>query len=148
MAASSSDSLEYNEKGNEATLVCNHQKEDEYRVPVGLLAEEVVIFEKGEVVFSENEESSHLFYILTGEFEVSVGGSRVGHLAPADMFMGEMSFLLNRRRTAAVVALNRSRLLKISHRSFIRIIKTYPNYMLVLARLLAQRLSRTNLATG
>jgi anti-sigma regulatory factor (Ser/Thr protein kinase) len=148
MAANSSDSLSYNGKGNEATLVCNHQKEDEYRVPVGLLTEEVAIFQKGEVVFSENEESSHLYYILTGEFEVSVGGTRVGHLAPADMFMGEMSFLLNKRRTATVVSLNRSRLLKISHRSFIRIIKTHPNYMLVLARLLAQRLSRTNLATG
>ena len=148
MAVYSSDSLTYNDIGNEVTLVCNHQKEDDCRIPKGLLSEEIVLFDPGEVIFSENEDSTYLYYILNGEFEVAVGGVTVGHLVPADVFLGEMSFLLNRRRTAKVTATKKSRLLKISHRSFIRIVKAHPNYMLVLARILAQRLERSNLCAG
>ena len=105
-------------------------------------------FEPGNIIFSEDEDSTHLYYILNGEFKIEAGGATVGHLAPADVFLGEMSFLLNRRRTASVTATVKSRLLKISHRSFIRIIKSHPHYMLMLSRVLAYRLERSNLHVG
>lgn len=148
MALHSSDSLTYNEKGNEVTLLCNHQKEDECRIPKGFINEEILEFMPGDTIFAEDEESTHLYYILNGEFKIEVGGALVGHLVPADVFLGEMSFLLNRRRTASVTACKKSRLLKISHRSFIRIIKSHPHYMLMLSRVLAFRLERSNLHVG
>ena len=145
MARNSSDELHYNDTGNQVTLVCYHIREEEFKIPMGFRGQEEVICQPNEKVFSEGEESSHLYYIISGEFEVSVSGKSVGMLHPSDMFMGEMSFLLNRKRSATVVAKRPSRLLKISQKEFIKIIKQYPNYMLLLSRLLAQRLSRSNL---
>ncbi|MEE2924363.1 MAG: cyclic nucleotide-binding domain-containing protein [bacterium] len=145
MARNSSDELHYNQAGNQVTLVCYHVREEEFKIPLGFRGQEEVSCQVGEKVFSEGEESSYLYYIISGEFEVSVTGKSVGILNPSDMFMGEMSFLLNRRRSATVIATRPSRLLKISQKEFIKIIKQYPNYMLLLSRLLAQRLSRSNL---
>ena len=145
MARNSSDELHYNQAGNQVTLVCYHVREEEFKMPLGFRGQEEVSCQVGEKVFSEGEESSYLYYIISGEFEVSVTGKSVGILNPSDMFMGEMSFLLNRRRSATVIATRPSRLLKISQKEFIKIIKQYPNYMLLLSRLLAQRLSRSNL---
>jgi len=144
MAKNSSDELYYNEKGNQVTLVCYHNHSLEYRIPLGFRDEERVTFEPGDFVFREGEESTNLYYILTGEFKVLVKGKIVGSLSSADMFMGEMSFLLNNRRSASVIAASSAQLLKISKKSFIGIIKKYPNYMILLSRLLAMRLSRVN----
>lgn len=145
MARNSSDELHYNQKGNQVTLVCYHIKEDQVNIPIGFRDEEEVSCNAGEIIFSEGEQSSYLYYIISGEFQVSVAGKSVGMLRPSDLFMGEMSFLLNRIRSATVIATRPSKLLKISQKSFIKIIKKYPNYMLLLSRLLAQRLSRSNL---
>jgi anti-sigma regulatory factor (Ser/Thr protein kinase) len=147
MALNSSDELRYNEKGNQVTLVCKHLKEDEYRIPSGFRGEPELEIEEEDVVFEEGETSSYLYYILSGEFRVTLKGRTIGFLSPSDMFLGEMSFLLNRRRSATVTATRSSRLLKIPHKSFIRIIKKHPNYMLLMSRLLAQRLSRSNQKT-
>tara|TARA_Y100000589_G_scaffold158590_1_gene150964 strand:+ start:3481 stop:4704 length:1224 start_codon:yes stop_codon:yes gene_type:complete len=145
MARNSSDELHYNDLGNQVTLVCYHVREEEFKIPLGFRDQEEVSCEVGDTVFSEGEESSYLYYIISGEFEVIVAKKSVGVLNPSDMFMGEMSFLLNRKRSATVIAKRPSRLLKISQKEFIKIIKQYPNYMLLLSRLLAQRLSRSNL---
>ena len=145
MARNSSDELHYNDVGNQVTLVCYHVREEEFKIPLGFRDQEEVSCQVGDTVFSEGEESSYLYYIISGEFEVIVGEKSVGVLNPSDMFMGEMSFLLNRKRSATVIAKRASRLLKISQKEFIKIIKKYPNYMLLLSRLLAQRLSRSNL---
>ena len=102
--------------GNQVTLVCYHIREEEFKIPMGFRGQEEVICQPNEKVFSEGEESSYLYYIISGEFEVSVSGKSVGMLHPSDMFMGEMSFLLNRKRSATVVAKRPSRLLKISHK--------------------------------
>jgi CRP-like cAMP-binding protein len=58
--------------------------------------------------------------------------------------MGEMSFLLNNRRSAAVKAETDGSLVKISKRSFISVIKKYPHYGIYLAKVLAQKLIRSN----
>lgn len=144
MARNSSDELSYNDLGNQVTLVCHHYSEARSTVPIGFREEEEVLIKEGESVFEEGEESSYLCYILSGEFQVQVGGKEIGSLSPNDMFMGEMSFLLNRKRSATVIAVKDSKILRISQKSFINIIKKYPNYMLLLSRLLAQRLSRAN----
>lgn len=147
MAINSSDELIYNSKGNQVTLTCKHLKEDEYRVPLGFRGETELEVEEDDVIFEEGESSSFLYYILSGEFKVTFKGRTIGFLSPADIFLGEMSFLLNRRRSATIVATRSSRLLKIPYKSFIRIIKKHPNYMLLMSRLLAQRLSRSNQKT-
>ena len=71
-------------------------------------------------------------------------GAVVSDLTPDDMFLGEMSFLLNNHRSATVKAAGSARLLRIPKQSFVNVIKKQPHYGIFLARLLAQRLDRLN----
>ena len=99
---------------------------------------------EGDIVFKEGEPSNFLYYIATGAFDVMVQGSKVSELKPDDIFVGEMSFLLNNRRNATVVAKGPGRLIKISKKNFITAIRKNPHYSLFLSRLLAQRIERIN----
>jgi CRP-like cAMP-binding protein len=59
--------------------------------------------------------------------------------------MGEMSFLLNNRRSATVIADTEGKLVKITRRSFVSVIKDYPHYGIFLSKLLARKLVRANI---
>ena len=63
-------------------------------------------------------------------------------LTPNDMFIGEMSFLLNDRRSATILAVGQGQLLKIPKSTFLNLIKKNPHYGIFLSKLLAQRLVR------
>ena len=102
------------------------------------------MFKDKETVFREGEESNYLYYIVAGSFEIYTGGKMVSRLNVDDMFLGEMSFLLNDRRSATVVARGRSVLMPIQKKTFVDVIKEKPHYGIFLARLLAQRLTRLN----
>lgn len=69
---------------------------------------------------------------------------KVGALGPEDIFVGEMSFLLNNRRSATVRAETEGKLVKISRRAFVTVIKEYPHYGIFLSKLLARKLVRAN----
>ncbi|MCJ8345953.1 cyclic nucleotide-binding domain-containing protein, partial [bacterium] len=144
MARTCSDKLEYNDKGNVATLTCYHNSEEQVPIPIGFRDEEQVHFEVGEKVFTEGEFSSHVYYILSGEFDVFSNNKKLGSLKPSDLFVGEMSFLLNQKRSATVVATTPAEMIKLSKKDFIKVVKKYPNYLILVSRLLAQRLSRAN----
>ena len=55
-----------------------------------------------------------------------------------------MSFLLNNRRSATVRAEIDGKLLKISRKSFVTVIKEFPHYGIFLSKLLARKLVRAN----
>ena len=61
-------------------------------------------------------------------------------LAPSDVFIGEMAFLLDDRRSATVVSIGKGVLIKIPKMNFMRLIERYPYYGIFLSRLLASRL--------
>ncbi|HOT29969.1 MAG TPA: cyclic nucleotide-binding domain-containing protein [Candidatus Ozemobacteraceae bacterium] len=136
--------LEFNEPGNEVRFKVPHQIAVANMAP-GLFRNRCpIVFTPGETVFREGEPSDSLYYIMKGRFSVNVHGKTVATLGPADLFVGEMSFLLNRRRTATVTAETAGSLLSISRREFVEAIREKPQYALVLSRLLAQRLERQN----
>ena len=136
--------LTYNDKGNEVGFEIGHQRDESNTRPEAFASEQEVVFEPGETVFNEGEESSYLYYIVSGQLNVVARGTVVSTLTPDDIFLGEMSFLLNNQRSASVQANVRSRLLRISKESFVNVVKRQPYYGIFLARLLAQRLDRLN----
>jgi anti-sigma regulatory factor (Ser/Thr protein kinase) len=144
MAEGLSESLEYNEEGNEVTMVVAHADYAEKQAPVGFSEDETLHTREGQVVFREGERGDFLYYIASGQFVVSHRGKEVGRLAPADVFMGEMSFLLNNKRSATVIALGEGKLVRISRRSFVQAMKQYPHYGIFLSKLLASKLARSN----
>jgi CRP-like cAMP-binding protein len=109
---------------------------------------ETVSFETGEVVFNQGDPGTFLYYITQGEYEVLVDNTQVSTLTPDDFFVGEMSFLLNKHRSATVRALTEGSMVRISRKEFIEGIKEKPHYSIFVARLLAKRLERLNHKLG
>ncbi|HEQ70992.1 MAG TPA: cyclic nucleotide-binding domain-containing protein [Spirochaetia bacterium] len=144
MATHFVEGLSYNEKGNEVSFQFPHSGNREQLFPRLFSDHQKLIFNDGEVVFRENDESNHLYFIASGNLRVSMKGKKLSFLTPADVFVGEMSFLLNNRRTATVVSAGQSVLLRISKKEFLTAMRNHPHYSIFLARLLAQRLQRLN----
>lgn len=144
MTKNVADSLEYNEKGNEVTFEIGLDKEVENITPglfVDMKSKDV---KPGDIIFQEGEPSNFLYYIVKGRYSVLVNNKIVSMLSADDIFMGEMSFLLNNKRSATVQALSFGKLIEVSKSQFIDAIKKRPHYALFLARLLAQRIQRLN----
>ena len=144
MAASLSHKLRYNAKGNQVALIVNHDTSVEFEVPTGFSRERIVSVQQGDVVLREGEPSDYLYYISSGTYEVFHNEKSVGSLSPQDIFMGEMSFLLNQRRSATIKATSEGKLVLLTQRTFINIIRDYPHYGVFLSKLLAKRLMRSN----
>jgi anti-sigma regulatory factor (Ser/Thr protein kinase) len=134
--------LRYNEVGNEVSFEVEHLRNEANSVPRVFESTQEETFEDGDAVFRQGDHSSHIYYIVAGKFDIFANGKRISTLTPADIFLGEMSFLLSNRRSATVVASGRGTLLKLSKEAFIHAIKEEPHYGIFLARLLAQRLQQ------
>ena len=126
-------------------MVFPHDESVTRDTPAGFSDEEVVGVRKGDIIFREGESSNFLYYISGGNFSVFHKAKHVGMLTTADIFMGEMSFLLNNRRSATVRAEGEGKLLKISRKSFVAVIKEFPHYGIFLSKLLARKLVRANI---
>jgi CRP-like cAMP-binding protein len=144
MASMYATELRYNDTGNQVTLVICHDVDVEQGVPVGFSRGKAVAVKKGDIVLREDEPSDYLYYIVSGDYSVYHNLKKVGSLSPQDIFMGEMSFLLNQRRSASVRADGPGKLILLTRRNFVDIIRLYPHYGIFLSKLLARRLVRSN----
>ena len=144
LAAGFSHKLRYNTKGNKATLVIQNDISLEHEVPVGFSKEQVVHVKKGDIVLNEGDPSDFLYYISSGTYDVLHNDKTVGSLSPQDIFMGEMSFLLSQRRSATIRAKSEGKLILLTQKNFIKVIREYPHYGIFLSKLMAKRLVRTN----
>jgi CRP-like cAMP-binding protein len=144
MASALSTELKYNETGNQVTLILKHDISVEHDVPVGFSREQVLNVRKGDIVLREDEPSDYLYYIVSGQYTVFHNLKQVGVLSPQDIFMGEIAFLLNQRRSASVRAEKPGKLILLTRKNFVSIIREYPHYGIFLSKLLAKRLVRSN----
>ena len=144
MAAKLFQNLKYSAKGNQVALVVEHTSSVEYEVPIGFTREKVIMVKKGDVIIREGEPSDCLYYISSGTYEVLHNDKCVGSLSTQDIFMGEMSFLLDQHRSATIRATSAGKLILLTQKTFINIIREYPYYGVFLSKLLAKRLVRSN----
>ncbi|MDR1904585.1 MAG: ATP-binding protein [Treponema sp.] len=144
LASMLSQELIYNERGNQVTLCIKHDSMVEHEVPIGFSKEQVVIVKKGDIVLREGEPSDFLYYISSGKYSVFHNSKQVGILSPQDIFMGEMSFLLNQKRSASVRAETHGKLILLQRKNFVNVIREHPHYGLFLCKVLARRLVRSN----
>lgn len=141
MARNFTSSLHFNERGNEVTFEINHEEMKNALAPTLFKDIAAETFSCGDKVFSQGEDSNTLYYIVKGEYDVVVNNKIVATLTPNDIFLGEMSFLLNNRRSASVIATTNGILMPIAKKEFVQAIKKSPHYALFLSRLLAQRIN-------
>jgi CheY-like chemotaxis protein len=136
--------LTYNEAGNRVIFEFDYPGGVARITPAIFSNIEPLEIKAGGVVFNEGDRSDFLYYIVNGEYDVFVKETKVSFLTPDDIFMGEMSFLLDNRRSATVVARTPGRLIKLSKKEFVAAIRKKPHYAMFLARLLAERVKRVN----
>ncbi len=134
--------LQYNEKGNEVAFEITNIVNKTNNVPGIMKPFDTITFENKGVVCRENEESNHLFFIVSGRFAVYSGRKLVSVLSPNDMFIGEMAFLLNDRRSATVLSVGKSSVIKIPKGAFLSLIRRNPHYGIFLSKMLALRLQK------
>ena len=144
IASAFSTKLRYNSKGNEVMLILKHDESVENEVASGFSQERVHNFKAGDIVIRENEPSDYLYYIISGKYSVYHKSKKVGSLFPHDIFMGEIAFLLNQPRSASVRADTPGKLVPLSRKALVDIIRNYPHYGIFISRLLARRLVRAN----
>jgi anti-sigma regulatory factor (Ser/Thr protein kinase) len=140
--------IRYNSKGNCVALTLKHDKNIERGIPEGFEKGKTIFVKAGDVVMVEQTEEDNLYYIISGLYKVTVDTMIVGHLSPKDIFMGEMAFLLGKKRTATVTAETDGKLICLSWRTMMGVVKQYPQYGLFISKLIAQRLQRSNSITG
>jgi anti-sigma regulatory factor (Ser/Thr protein kinase) len=148
MAANLCHEIKYNTRGNQVAVIIKHDISIEHEVPAGFSREQIVHVKKGDIVLKEGEPSDYLYYISSGNYEVLHNDKLVGSLSPQDIFMGEMSFLLNQRRSATIRAASNGKLILLTQKTFINVIREYPHYGIFLSKLLAKRLVRSNEQTA
>jgi hypothetical protein len=136
--------LYYNDKGNEVSFEIAYQRDVSAATPALFKFIDAKNVRAGQVVFRYGEPGNSMYYIVKGRYDVIVNGRTVSSLSPDDVFMGEMSFLLNNRRSATVRAKTPGTLIPISKDDFIEAVKRKPHYALFLSKLLAQRIQRLN----
>lgn len=144
MAENICESITYNDKGNEVMVVFKHDQSVAKEAPLGFASEEPLYTKAGDVIFKEGEKGNFLYYIASGVYSVYHKGMVVGSATPADLFMGEMAFLLNNRRSATVKTVEPGKLIKISRKTFVQVMKKFPHYGIFLSKLLARKIVRAN----
>ena len=107
----------------------------------------VLVYQKGTTILEEGAAGFHFFLIHRGEVQVYVT-DRDGHMFPLALigegdFFGEISLVTGRRRTATVVATQRSELWAMVRPDFRRFINKYPRFREVVYRYSRERIKDT-----
>jgi di/tricarboxylate transporter/CRP-like cAMP-binding protein len=104
-------------------------------------------FPAGRTVFSQDDPGDALYVVVSGAVEVrgerGGQGERVAVLGPGDCF-GEMALVTGDPRSATVVALADTRLLRLDKERFQALSERHPVFLRELARVLCRRIARTS----
>lgn len=139
--------LRYNDKGNSVSFDVTNITDSSNNVPGIMIPFATVNYTKHQIVCKQNDPSTDLYFIVSGRYGVYANGKLISVLTPNDMFIGEMAFLLNDRRTATIMSAGEGKLIRIPKVSFLNLIRKNPHYGIFLSKLLAQRVVKQNKRT-
>lgn len=98
----------------------------------------------GNIIINQGAHDSDVFFILTGQFQVKVHGREVAKRGPTEL-VGEMSAVVSSAsRSATVVALEPSVVLKVSAHAFKEAANKFPRMWQQITRQLVDRLHQRN----
>jgi CRP/FNR family cyclic AMP-dependent transcriptional regulator len=98
---------------------------------------------EGETIFLEGAEGHHMYVVLEGQVEITVGDRVVDRIVAGSIF-GEMALVDNHPRTGTAVASSPSKLLRLDEKEFIKLVGESPAFSLKVMRTMAERLRRAN----
>lgn len=104
--------------------------------------------EKGERLFYRNDVSSGIYFVTEGSFQVIIDNDAsreiIVYTIKKGDIIGEMALFNNNLRSATAVALEKSRLFKISNEQFVEVMRLYPDVAVNFSRILIDRLLAAN----
>jgi CRP-like cAMP-binding protein len=104
-------------------------------------------YDKGEVLFHQNEVSDSTYVIVEGKVDVWIAAARdrikVAELGAGEM-VGEMGVLCDKPRSATIEAASHVVALKIEREVFFDMLSQFPQMSVAVMRDLARRLDATN----
>jgi len=113
---------------------------------------EVVHLKGGEWLFSQGDPGDSMYIVMGGRLRAlnhSDGGGdqMIGEISRGES-VGEMALITDEPRSASIVAIRDSILIRLSKVSFERLIRSQPNLLLNLSRLVIRRLTRSQRGRG
>ncbi|MGB7204175.1 MAG: cyclic nucleotide-binding domain-containing protein [Anderseniella sp.] len=103
-------------------------------------------FEKGEMLFNQNDPGDSAYVVLSGEAEVIVDNKGVNLVVAKlgeNSIIGEIAILCDVPRTAGVRAATDLETLCIEKEQMLKLLKEFPNMSIELMKVLAERLIAT-----
>lgn len=104
----------------------------------------------GDVLFREGDAGDALYVLISGRLRVLIKGDSGADALVAEIgrgeAVGEMALLTGAPRSATVMAVRDSRLVRLSQTAFERIVQRCPHAMLLVTRRIVQRLQQTTRA--
>ena len=101
-------------------------------------------YEDGKPIFLEGNESQDLFILVSGRLNVFKGNKKIAQITEKGSLFGEMSFLLNAKRTATIKAEKDVKAIQIPKEDIPGFLQDFPEVAGELTRLLAKRLDETS----
>ena len=113
-----------------------------------VLTRENIHFEKGDVIFNEQDEKEEMYLIDSGEIKIvkTIGDVdvNIAYLSSGDFF-GEMTLITGSRRVASAIAFTDCSLHVMDKEAFMSNIENNSDFVNSLLQMLARRLEETDL---
>jgi CRP-like cAMP-binding protein len=106
-------------------------------------ARNAVTMPRGQVLFAEGEPGTHMYVLLWGRAEISVGGEVLEAAGPGAL-LGEMALVSTAPRSATVVAGTECKLVAVDVKQFDLLARESPEFARHVMTVMAERLRRTN----
>jgi CRP-like cAMP-binding protein len=101
--------------------------------------------EPGQVLFREGDEGDVMFAVIEGQLELSCSG-RVVDEVTAGGIVGEMALIDSEPRSATATAKTSACVVPVDMRQFTFLIQEHPTFAILVMKVMAERLRRTNAA--
>jgi PAS domain S-box-containing protein len=100
-------------------------------------------YAEGKAVFLEGDESKDLYFLVHGNLKLLKNKKQIGEIFKSGEMIGEMSYLIDSKRTATIIAHTDASLLRIPEAEISDFIKQHPEVSHKIIETLAQRLKDT-----
>jgi len=101
-------------------------------------------FEEGKAIFLEGDDSQDLFILVSGRLNVFKGQKKIAEITEKGSLFGEMSFLLEAKRTATIKAGKDVKAIRIPQEEITAFLHEFPEVTGKITNLLAKRLDETS----
>ncbi|MCF8083670.1 MAG: cyclic nucleotide-binding domain-containing protein, partial [Deltaproteobacteria bacterium] len=108
------------------------------------LAKYVMSYERGQTIFLEGDDSQDLYALVSGKLDILKGTHKIAEVSEQGAIFGEMSFLLEKARTASVKAATEVKVIRIPREEIPGFLAQFPEVVQEFAKTLARRLDEAS----